>query len=198
VIHPWNGKEITHTANALHPEAALSRQQLAGIQPRACAAGSVTLWLSDEVAQGWRAQGGKGCVYSDVAIRCGLSLRTMFNLTLRQTQGFLASLATKLLPGLPVPHYSTFCRRAAGLALPQPKRRPGAIHLVIDSTGLKVFGEGEWKVRQHGYSKRRQWCKLHLAVDQATGEILAPQADRQRCKRRPGSARTAGNDRRAA
>lgn len=135
--------------------------------------GSVTLWLSDEVAQGWRAQGGKGCVYSDVAIRCGLSLRTMFNLTLRQTQGFLASLATKLLPGLPVPHYSTFCRRAAGLALPQPKRRPGAIHLVIDSTGLKVFGEGEWKVRQHGYSKRRQWCKLHLAVDQATGEILA-------------------------
>jgi DDE family transposase len=135
--------------------------------------GSVTLWLSDEVIRGWRARGGRGCVYSDLAIRCGLSLRAVFNLTLRQTQGFLASLTTGLLPGLPVPHYSTLCRRAAGLEMPQPKRHSGPVHLVVDSTGLKVFGEGEWKVRQHGYSKRRQWCKLHLAVDEATGEMLA-------------------------
>lgn len=135
--------------------------------------GSVTLWLSEGVARGWRAGGGKGCVYSDLAIRCGLSLRAVFNLTLRQTQGFLASLATRLLPGLPVPHYSTLCRRATGLALPRPRRPSGRVHLVVDSTGLKVFGEGEWKVRQHGYSKRRQWRKLHLAVDEASGEVLA-------------------------
>jgi Transposase DDE domain len=135
--------------------------------------GSVTLWLSDEVIRGWRAQGGKGCVYSDLAIHCGLGLRAVFGLTLRQTQGFLASLANRLLPRLPVPHYSTLCRRAAGLEIPVPARRPGPVHLVIDSTGLKVFGEGEWKVRQHGFSKRRLWRKLHLAVDEATGEVLA-------------------------
>ncbi|MFV2068826.1 MAG: IS5 family transposase [Pirellulales bacterium] len=135
--------------------------------------GSVTLWLSDDVVEGWRARGGKGCVYSDLAILCGLSLRVVFNLTLRQTQGFLMSLAQRLLPGLPVPHYSTLCRRAAGLDVPRPKRRSGPVHLVVDSTGLKVFGEGEWKVRQHGYSKRRVWCKLHLGVDEATGEVLA-------------------------
>lgn len=97
----------------------------------------------------------------------------VFNLTLRQTQGFLMSLAQRLLPGLPVPHYSTLCRRAAGLDVLRPGRRSGPVHLVVDSTGLKVFGEGEWKVRQHGYSKRRVWCKLHLGVDEATGEVLA-------------------------
>ena len=134
--------------------------------------GSVTLWLSDEVIQGWRAPGGKGCVYSDLAIHCGLSLRAVFRLTLRQAQGFLASLANQFLPGLPVPHYSTLCRRAAGLDIPVPARRQGRVHLVIDSTGLKVFGEGEWKVRQHGFSKRRLWRKLHLGVDEATGMIL--------------------------
>jgi hypothetical protein len=135
--------------------------------------GSVTLWLSYEVVQSWRAPGGKGCVYSDLAIHCGLSLRAVFNLTLRQAQGFLKSLANRLLPGLPVPHYSTLSRRAAGLDIPTPHRKPGPVHLVVDSTGLKVFGEGEWKVRQHGWSKRRLWRKLHLAVNEATGEVLA-------------------------
>jgi len=134
--------------------------------------GSVTLWVSEDVIRGWRARGGKGYVYSDLAIRCGLSLRAIFNLTLRQTQGFLASLAGRFSPGLPVPHYSTLCRRAAGLDLPVPARRSGPVHLVVDSTGLKIFGEGEWKVRQHGYGKRRLWRKLHLGVDEATGMIL--------------------------
>ena len=134
--------------------------------------GSVTLWLSDEAIRGWRARGGKGCVYRDVAVRCALSLRAVFRLTLRQAQGFLASLASQLLPGLPVPHYSTLCCRAAGLDIPAPAQRSGPVHLVVDSTGLKVFGEGEWKVRQHGVSRRRLWRKLHLGVDQATGVIL--------------------------
>jgi len=135
--------------------------------------GSVTLWIDAEVIRGWRARGGKGCVYSDLAIRCGLSLRAVFNLTLRQTQGFLASLAKVLLLGQPVPHYSTLSRRAAALDVPACARRSGPVHLVIDSTGLKVFGEGEWKVRQHGHSRRRVWRKLHLGVDEATGEVLA-------------------------
>src|SRR5262249_57535505 len=75
---------------------------------------------------------------------------------------------------LPVPSYSTLSRRAAELLIALgalPRSTP--LHLVIDSSGFKVYGEGEWKVRQHGWSKRRTWRKLHLAVDEATGEIVA-------------------------
>jgi hypothetical protein len=74
---------------------------------------------------------------------------------------------------LPVPDYTTLCRRAATVRVTLPKRANGPLHLVLDSTGLKVYGEGEWKVRQHGYSKRRTWLKLHLAVDPETHEIQA-------------------------
>ena len=74
---------------------------------------------------------------------------------------------------LPVPDYTTLCRRAATVRITLPKKADGPLHLVLDSTGLKVYGEGEWKVRQHGYSKRRTWLKLHLAVDPQTHEIQA-------------------------
>lgn len=139
------------------------------------ARGGVTLWLHEEVLRGWRAVGGKGMRYSDAAILCALSIRAVYKLPLRQTQGFLSSLKTMLRLTIPVPHYSTLSRRAADLAVPELKRgaQKGPLHLAIDSTGLKLFGEGEWKMRQHGKGKRRVWRKLHLAVDTETGEILA-------------------------
>ncbi len=76
--------------------------------------------------------------------------------------------------GLPVPEHSTLSRRLGkvSVALPVVPSR-GAIHVVVDSTGVKVYGEGEWKVRQHGVDKRRSWRKLHVGVNEATGEILA-------------------------
>lgn len=76
---------------------------------------------------------------------------------------------------LPVPDYSTLCRRQKNLsvAVAKPAAPTGALHLVVDSTGCNIYGEGEWKVRQHGYSKRRTWRKLHLGVDEATGLIEA-------------------------
>lgn len=137
--------------------------------------GEVRLWIDDAVLSGWRASGGKGKRYSDAAILCALSLRAVFKMPLRQTQGFLASLKKLLELTIPVPHYSTLARRAAGLVVPQHIRASGGgpVHLAIDSTGLKVFGEGEWKIRLHGKDKRRVWRKLHLAVDTMTGEILA-------------------------
>lgn len=94
---------------------------------------------------------------------------------LRQTQGFLTSLKNLLGLTIRVPHYSTFARRASGLDVPRPAPASagGPVHLAIDSTGLKVFGEGEGKIRLHGKDKRRVWRKLHLAVDTTTGEILA-------------------------
>ena len=137
--------------------------------------GEVTLWLDEAVLDGWRAVGGKGMRYSDAAILCALSLRAVYKLPLRQTQGFLHSLKAMLGLTIPVPHYSTLARRAADLAVPQLERGPqkGPLHLAIDSTGIKLFGEGEWKMRQHGKAKRRVWRKLHLAVDTDTGHILA-------------------------
>lgn len=74
---------------------------------------------------------------------------------------------------MPVPNYSTFCRRRKTLAVAAPRRRARHTHVVVDSTGVTVYGEGEWKVRPQGWSKRRTWRKLHIGVDEATGEILA-------------------------
>ena len=139
------------------------------------ARGAITLWIDEEVLAGWRATGGRGLRYSDAAILCALSLRMVFRLPLRQTQGFLLSLKQLLGLTIEVPHYSTFSRRAATLVVPQLNRPAGdgPLHLAIDATGLKLHGEGEWKVRAHGKDRRRVWRKLHLGVDTTTGEILA-------------------------
>lgn len=141
--------------------------------------GSLTFWFDKSVVSGWYNQkknGKKGAddYYSDTAISCGLLIREVFHLALRQTQGMVSSLIDLLNLELECPHYSTFGRRQDGLQVPLPRSTSSeALHVVVDSTGLKVYGEGEWKVREHGYSKRRTWRKLHLAVDPQTHEILA-------------------------
>jgi hypothetical protein len=139
--------------------------------------GSLTLWVDQETLRSWRyggpAQRGAQFEYSDLAIECLLTLKAVFHLTLRAPEGFARSLLGLMGVDLPVPDYSTLCRRAATLPVTLPKKAEGPLHLVLDSTGLKVYGEGEWKVRQHGYSKRRTWLKLHLAVDPQTHEIQA-------------------------
>ena len=143
--------------------------------------GSLTLWCDAAALAGWVAPGRTGqrgapLRYSALAITCMLSLRAVFHLSLRATEGFVRSLLPLLGHAtLPTAHYSTLCRRAATLAVPLGVGRgaagAGPLHLVVDTTGLKVYGEGEWKVRQHGWVKRRTWVKLHLAVDARTQEI---------------------------
>jgi Transposase DDE domain len=139
--------------------------------------GSLTLWVDQATLPAWSYQGptqqGAQSEYSDTAIECLLTLRAVYPLTLRATEGFARSLFGLMGVGLPVPDYSTLCRRSATVRVTLPKKAQGPLHLVIDSTGLKVYGEGEWKVRQHGYSKRRTWLKLHLAVDPETHQIQA-------------------------
>jgi IS5 family transposase len=140
---------------------------------------SLTLWLEQETIASWYGDMRKGKVghpttYSATAIRAILTLKAVFCLPLRQTQGFAHSLFELLQSDLEVPDYTTLSRRSAELDVPLPRRKPGeGLHVVIDSTGLKVYGEGEWKTRQHGVSKRRTWRKLHLAIDEARGEIVA-------------------------
>ncbi len=140
--------------------------------------GSLTIWLSDEALQNWIAeektgQPGASPIYSDLAIETMAMLKALFHQTGRQTEGFLASVFELMGVDLPVPDHSTLSRRLGQLDVKLPVRDwQKARHVVVDSTGVKVYGEGEWKVRQHGKAKRRTWCKLHLCVDEKTGEIV--------------------------
>lgn len=141
--------------------------------------GSLTLWLSDDLIADWINQHksgkrGRPNTYADTAILCMATLQEVYHLRLRSTQGMLLSLMKLMGLGLSVPDYSTLCRRRKSLEVALPRLRRGQpLHVVVDSTGVKVFGEGEWKVRQHGYTRRRTWRKLHIGVDEATGQIVA-------------------------
>jgi hypothetical protein len=141
--------------------------------------GSLTFWFDEACIAGWCANmhpeaSGRPTIYSDIAITCARTVKEVFQLALRQTQGFVASLLTLMQLELPTPSYSTLSRRSATLDVGlDARRRQEPLHVVVDCTGLKVFGEGEWKVRQHGWQKRRTWRKLHVGVDEATGESVA-------------------------
>ena len=139
--------------------------------------GSLTVWVDQQALDAWDHQGpprwGAKFVYSDAAIQCLLTLRAVFRLPLRATRGMAASVFELMGLDLAAPHYSTLPRRAAALEVDLARKGQGPLHLVMDSTGLKVYGAGEWKVRKHGYSKRRTCRKLHLAIDAESHEIQA-------------------------
>jgi Transposase DDE domain len=140
--------------------------------------GSLTVWIDEETIKNWYAiPTGKAVQqfhYSDAAIQLALSLRAIYRLPLRATQGFLQSIFKMMSVKLDVPDYTTICRRAAKQKVTLDCELPKEpMHLAIDSTGLKIFGEGEWKVRIHGVGKRRTWRKLHIGLDVETREIVA-------------------------
>lgn len=147
----------------------------AGLKQR----GSLTFWLSDDAIDGWlepelTGRRGASPTYTDLAIATFETLKSVYGLAGRQTEGFITSLFELMGVALPVPEHSTVSRRKSKLSITLPViPKSGSVHLVVDSTGVKVYGEGEWKTRQHGISKRRTWRKLHLGVDESTGEILA-------------------------
>ncbi len=141
--------------------------------------GSLTLWVSDEIIAQWRetkrtAKRGAPRTYTETAILCMATLAEVYHLPLRATEGLMRSVVKLLGVALNVPDYTTLCRRRKVVEVELPRRRTDEpLHMVVDSTGIKVYGEGEWKVRQHGYSKRRTWRKLHFGVDEATHEFVA-------------------------
>jgi hypothetical protein len=139
--------------------------------------GSITFWLSDGFEKNWQYSGekqrGNQFDYSDQAIEIMLTVKEVFHLTNRQTEGFMRSLFAMLRIALPVPDHSTLSKRGKDLKVNLPKRTNQSLNIVMDSTGLKTYGEGEWKVRQHGVSKRRTWRKLHLGANPEDGEIQA-------------------------
>lgn len=144
--------------------------------------GSLTFWISEELIANWLTTGqsgtrGRSEQYSAAVIVAMASLKFVFQQAGRQTCGLLESIFRLLKVHLPVPDHSTLSRRMAGIEVGLPiKAAAGARHLVIDSTGLKVYGEGEWKVRSHGASKRRTWRKLHLCLDAGSGEVVVAAA----------------------
>ncbi|WP_244283509.1 IS5 family transposase [Pseudovibrio sp. Tun.PSC04-5.I4] len=135
--------------------------------------------MEESAAKAWFApknqRRGQPAKFSELTIETCLQIRVVFGLALRQTQGFVRSVFHLMELVLPVPDFSTLSRRADGLKLSNPKLRTNSepIALVIDGTGVKIFGAGEWQETKHGTRiKRRTWRKLHLCLDLNTGEIV--------------------------
>jgi hypothetical protein len=141
--------------------------------------GSITFWFDLDAIASWlnhRKSGrrGKPRTYGDACIQTMLVLKSVYHLPQRATYGLVCSLLELMQLDLPVPHPTILSRRAASLHVTLPRlKNSEPLHVLVDATGLKVYGEGEWKVRIHGVGKRRTWRKLHIAMDCETGEIIA-------------------------
>jgi transposase len=140
--------------------------------------GSLTVWFTEDAVAAWHApatgeRGGEP-IHSAIAIETGLALRLVFHQPLRQTEGLLRSIADVLGIAIAIPDHTTLSRRSRGLTiLPKRVGRAEPLHLLVDSTGLKIYGEGEWLDQKHGIRSRRRWRKPHLGVDADTHEIVA-------------------------
>jgi hypothetical protein len=141
--------------------------------------GRLTVWFDDRAIAAWHntepaAGPGAPRTYSDLAIECALVFKSVYHLSVRAAQGFLSSVVELIKLTLPIPDYSTVSRRQGALQVRvSPTLRSSPRHVVIDATGLRVYGAGEWRVWKHRGSRRRTWRKLHLGVDEATREIVA-------------------------
>ncbi|MCF9368570.1 IS5 family transposase [Vibrio parahaemolyticus] len=136
--------------------------------------GSLTFWIDEEAIRQWKQskqdKRGRPRQFSDLAITTALMVKRVFSMPLRALQGFIDSVFSLANVPIVCPHYSCISRRAKQVEVSfKPKTRGAIQHLAIDATGLKVYGEGEWKVKKHGIDgKRRVWRKLHLAVGTST------------------------------
>src|SRR3954463_9623137 len=139
--------------------------------------GSLTVWFTEAAVAAWEAEprttpGGQPH-YSDLAITTALTLKAVFRLALRQTEGLIGSIIGLLGLALSVPDHTTLSGRAETLEVPRPRSGTEPVHLLVDSTGLKLCGPGEWLIEKHGTRKRRSWRKLHIGRDADTGRIVA-------------------------
>jgi transposase len=166
-----------HNADRRHhiPKMALKVQNWPAYEAGLRRRGSLTLWIEDAALECWQSYGPSGQArYTDAAIQTSLMLRTAFKLALRQTEGLMASILTLMDLTISAPDHTTVSRRAVTLPVIQPASVPhGPLHVLIDSTGLQVYGAGHWLEAKHGARSRRTWRKLHLAVDAASGMIVA-------------------------
>ena len=140
--------------------------------------GRIDIWIDEDSIKGWYSSSttgkkGRPNTYSKEAILCSLMVRSVFHLPLRALEGFLNSIVDIMSVDLRIPNYSQICRRSKDLGENLEKlSKKQPTDIVMDSTGVKMYGEGEWKVKKHGKSKRRTWRKIHLAVCPKTHSIV--------------------------
>lgn len=130
--------------------------------------GNVRLWI--EGAESWWYQEGGRETYSTRAIECIATFKALFKIPLRMLEGYMRSFFKESSVYVSIPNYSTISRRLKTLSVKLHTTQKDSVDLIVDSTGLKIYGEGEWKVRKHGWNKRRVWRKVHIGID-LDGEI---------------------------
>jgi hypothetical protein len=166
-----------HNADRRHhiPKMAFKVQNWPAYEAGLRRRGSLTVWIEDAALDDWQTVGPTGQArYADAAIQTCLMLRAAFKLPLRQTEGLMASVLTLMGLTISAPDHTTVSRRAVTLSVIQAASVPhGPLYVLIDSTGLQVYGAGQWLEAKHGAKSRRKWRKLHLAVDAASGMIVA-------------------------
>jgi IS5 family transposase len=146
----------------------------------------LTVWFDAQALAGWRHTAlatGSGAPrrYADLAVECALVCKSVSHLSLRAAHGCLSSVMELMRLTLPIPDYSTVSRRQTALAIHSALTPCGSPrHVVVDATGLKVYGAGAWRVRKHRLRRRRTWRKLHLGIDERTKEIVAVEVTESR------------------
>lgn len=143
--------------------------------------GAIRFWIDDKAITNWKCEeryGGKGRSneFSDMAIETALMVKVVFNLSIRATERFINSIFSLMKVDLSSPGYSCMSKRAKTLNVQYKRASRGSVsHVVVDATGLKILGEGEWKAHKHGREKRRRWRNPHLAIDASTHDVIAAQ-----------------------
>jgi hypothetical protein len=149
--------------------------------------GDITLWFAEDVIAAWehanqKVKVGRPFTYSDTAIECLLALRELFQLPYRQTEGLGRSLVKLIGVEVAIPDFTSLAKRAAKLSVSlEVLPAEGPIDIIVDSTGVKILGAGEWRSDAYREPKRRTWRKLHLSVDAASQEIVAEILTSKRC-----------------
>jgi hypothetical protein len=140
--------------------------------------GNITIWLGADTIKAWFSsrkpgpQGGRQETFSDSAILALMCMKSLYRMPYRMLCGFAQSLLVLLKRKLPIPHFTRLCQRSKKLDLPKLPRGKKITDIVIDGSGIKIYGEGEWKVEQHGRERKKKWKKIHVAIDPDTQEVL--------------------------
>lgn len=140
--------------------------------------GNLAIWIGPDVIKGWKSvrksgiHGGRKEKFSDAAILALMFLKSLYRMPYRMVEGFAKSLFLMMHLTLPVPHFTRICKRSKKLSFPKLPKGKKITDVVIDGSGIKIYGEGEWKIEQHGRDRKKKWKKIHVAIDPDSQEVI--------------------------